>query len=83
MKILKTAIVYSDQENCKLCLGDGDWREFDKVWCNSGRNPKKELMLGSKLYNDNGDFMLRKVTNKEFEDEIKDGAPVILCGFLL
>lgn len=78
---MKTAIVYTNQEECKLLICDGDQTEYDQVWVGTGH--PKEGGLAKILYDEEGNFLLKKVTNKEFEDEIKAGAPIICCGWLL
>ena len=76
----KTAIIFSDKDECKFLIGEGHWSRYYDVWVNyiKDQNTKKK--------NDHYDlyqgFNITEVDNDGFIKAIKDGADIIMCGFL-
>lgn len=81
---MKTAIVYSNQEECKFFVVNGDLSKFNNVWVNFGGDPELQNELCNIFFDEEtGEWILEEVTNEDFAAAIKDGAKVIKCGFIL
>lgn len=81
----KTVVIWDQlgQEPIKFFVTDDKrFKNLNNIYINdSNADPKKEKLLGSLMYDDNGKCKVRFLG--EFpNDEVAAGADVIVCGFL-
>jgi len=80
----KTVAMYINwPETCEWVLLDGDKRHWDGVYVNSDgdRNIQNEIV--NEMYSDEGEFRGLKITRETAETEVRNGAYLIDCGFIL
>lgn len=65
-QVTKSAIIFTNQEECRLFIGDGDWHKFEQVWVNIGSEDHLWDELSDRLYDSEGNFLPFTVTTEEF-----------------
>lgn len=80
---MKTVMIYDQigQDAIKFAVLEGDYNHLDKVYINSDDEESALVELSDLIYADDGS---EKITfTYEFPIKaVKDGAVVIVCGFL-
>jgi hypothetical protein len=80
----KTVVIWDQigQDDIKFAILDGDYSELDGVYINNSmQDPEDTDRLGSLIYDDNGKEIATFVA-KFPVDLVKEGAIVIVAGFL-
>ena len=81
--MIKTVAMFiTVPEASEWILLDGDKRHWDNVFVNGGNSPYEEE-VSTGLYDDVGNFLAKKISREEAETEVKNGAYLIQCGFIL
>ena len=82
---MKTHIIFlEDAYTIKFLILDGDYSHLKDVFINVEPNLKLEQELHKLLYNDNGNFLIKEVTQDRFHHSIQSStnSTLITCGFV-
>ena len=70
----------------QVLLFDEDITELSTVYinmsCNNEEEKRKQARLSDIVFDDNGNTLVEFVSVEEFESAVRNGAKVIVCGFL-
>lgn len=80
---MKTAVVFADPERVLLLVVNGDWRKYDGVWVNSGEDALEDQLTEAVYDHDTGKLKVEPIGPQGFATAIREGAPVVVCGFYL
>lgn len=82
----KTAVIWDtvSLEKIRFFIVDGDISELDDVYINDAadENDHRQDRLSDLVYDDNGNTLVEFISKEEFESAVRNGAKVIVCGFL-
>ena len=81
---MKTVVIYDScgEEELKFFVVNGDWRRFNRIYMNSTLCDKAlQDELDTKLFTPEGNFR-GTMTTKFPTEAVKEGAAVIVCGFI-
>lgn len=80
----QTAVVFSNQEECKLLVIPLDLERFNGVYINCEGDEKLQIELTNILYPKPDCYLkYESVSNELFAKAIREGACMIQCGFIL
>jgi len=80
---MKSAIIYGEYEYISYFIIEQDMSRFEGVYGNSMSSPQElQEELFEIMFNAEGYFKHPKVTIKELETAIREGAILVECGFI-
>lgn len=79
---MKTVLIYDQcgETQIKFAVVDGDWSKFDHVYMNSMGSVATELL--ELIWPEGAEKEQINLVDEFPYQEVKDGAKVIVCGFL-
>lgn len=80
---MKTVAFYSNQEEAKILLLDGDMSRFDKVYINVGNSSLQDELNDILFDRVTGELVSQEISCEEAAKELKNDAKLIMCGFIL
>lgn len=87
----KTALIWNTFEEVRLSVVNGDWSELNGVYINLynegteediRQTEEKQDKLSSLVYDEEYQEKIEFCGTEEFAQAVRDGAVVVICGFI-
>lgn len=78
----KTALIYNQfAYGLTFHLLEGNYKHLDGILINSREEEELQVELSNLIFDKEANFKY-KVTPEEFEQGVRDGAKIVICGFI-